>query len=338
MQTSASKSCACVISSMESAITSREMSDARIPGVACDWLSETAIVLKTRPTPPAAVTPSTTRCASSRWFRLHGIVPVHVDAIPTIRPPSRAGSMPIARKCARAGARSAPETSASRARRRRASCTGRVYVGAMVRLGLLSTARINGAILGARSSNAPFEIVAAGSRDAARAQAYAHEHGIERAHGSYDELLSDDGVDAVYIALPNALHHEWTMRALAAGKHVLVEKPYTRFPEQVDEAWDEAARRGLVLEEAYMWRHSAQTRLLCELLPQVGEVRAVHATFTGLIAREDDVRWVRELGGGALLDVGCYCVSAARLVLGRAPDEVHGEARIGRGGVDEHFA
>jgi predicted dehydrogenase len=206
----------------------------------------------------------------------------------------------------------------------------------MVRLGLLSTAGINGAILGARAADAPFEIVAVGSRDAARAQAYAHEHGIERAHGSYEELLADDGVDAVYIALPNSLHHEWTMRALSAGKHVLVEKPYTRFPEQVDEAWDEAERRGLVLEEAYMWRHAAQTKLLLDLLPRVGEIRALHATFTGNLQREDDPRWVADLGGGALLDVGCYCVSAARLLLGE-PDAVHGEPRM-RGEVDVGFA
>ena len=206
----------------------------------------------------------------------------------------------------------------------------------MVRLGLLSTAAINGAILGARGRGAPFEIVAVGSRDAARAQAYAREHRIERAHGSYEALLADDGVDAVYIALPNALHHEWTMRSLAAGKHVLVEKPYTRFPEQVDEAWDEAERRGLVLEEAYMWRHSAQTKLLLELLSQVGEIRSVHATFTANLKREDDPRWVAELGGGALLDVGCYCVSAARLLLGE-PGAVHGEARM-RGEVDIGFA
>ncbi|MDX6474640.1 MAG: D-xylose 1-dehydrogenase D-xylono,5-lactone-forming [Gaiellaceae bacterium] len=206
-----------------------------------------------------------------------------------------------------------------------------------VRFGLLSTAAINGAILGARSDDAAFEIVAVGSRDGARAERYAREHGIERAHGSYDDLLADGAVDAVYIALPNALHHEWTMRALAAGKHVLVEKPYTRLPEQVDEAWDEAERRGVVLEEAYMWRHSAQTRLLLDLLPRVGDVHALDATFTARLARDDDPRWVRELGGGALLDVGCYCVSAARLVLGE-PDAVHGEARLGRGGVDEHFA
>jgi xylose dehydrogenase (NAD/NADP) len=92
-----------------------------------------------------------------------------------------------------------------------------------VRFGLLTTAAINGAILGARADDAPFEIVAVGSRDASKAEAYAREHGIERSHGSYEALLADDGVDAVYIALPNALHHEWTMRALAAGKHVLVE-------------------------------------------------------------------------------------------------------------------
>ena len=207
----------------------------------------------------------------------------------------------------------------------------------MVRFGLLTTAGINGAILGARAADAPFEIVAVGSRDLARAQTYAHEHGIEHAHGSYEDLLADNGVDAVYIALPNALHHEWTMRALAAGKHVLVEKPYTRIPEQVDEAWDEAERRGLVLEEAYMWRHSPQTKLLLDLVPQIGEVRGVHATFTAMLTRDDDPRWVPELGGGALLDVGCYCVSAARLLLGE-PDRVHGEARIGRGGVDTQFA
>jgi len=207
----------------------------------------------------------------------------------------------------------------------------------VVRFGLLSTAAINGAILGARAADAPFEIVAVGSRDLSRAQAYAREHGIERSHGSYEELLADEGVDAVYIALPNVLHHEWTMRALAAGKHVLVEKPYTRIPEQVDEAWDEAERRSLVLEEAHMWRHSPQTKLLVELVPQVGEVRGVHVTFTAMLTREDDPRWVPELGGGALLDVGCYCVRAARLLLGE-PDRVHGEARIGRGGVDTQFA
>ena len=206
-----------------------------------------------------------------------------------------------------------------------------------IRLGLLSTADINGAILGARAGDAPFDVVAVGSRDGARAQAYAHEHGIATAHASYDALLEDGGVDAVYIALPNALHHEWTMRALAVGKHVICEKPYTRRPHEVDEAHDEADRNGLVLTEAQMWRHARQTTLLRELLPRVGELRAVHATFTGTLARVDDVRWTRDLGGGALLDLGCYCISAARLVIGSEPDRVHGEAQP-RGEVDGSFA
>jgi predicted dehydrogenase len=207
----------------------------------------------------------------------------------------------------------------------------------VIRLGLLTTARINGAILGARSAGAPFSVDAVGSRALERAEAYAREHGIARAHGSYDELLADPELDAVYIALPAALHHEWTLRALAAGKHVLVEKPYTRYAADVDEAWDEADRRGLVLTEGYMWRHSAQTRLLRELLPAVGEVQGVHASFYGILEVEDDVRFVPELGGGALLDLGCYCTSASRLVLGE-PDRVFGEATIGKGGVDVRFS
>src|SRR5580765_2568157 len=102
-------------------MTSREMSEARMPGVPCDWLSETAIVLKSSARALAASTPSPTRSASSRWLRLQGIVPVQVDATPMIGPPRRVGSIPIARKCARAGARSARSSSPVRARRRRAS-------------------------------------------------------------------------------------------------------------------------------------------------------------------------------------------------------------------------
>ena len=206
-----------------------------------------------------------------------------------------------------------------------------------VRLGLLSTAGINGAILAARSGDAPFEIVAVSSRDEARARAYAAEHGVTRSHGSYDELLGDRELDAVYIALPNALHHEWTLRALAAGKHVLCEKPYTRHPHEVNEAWYEAERRGLVLTEAYMWRHAAQTHLLQELLPRIGELQSVHVVFTGRLERADDPRWQRELGGGALLDLGCYCVGAARLVAGGEPDAFHAERTL-RGEVDVRCA
>jgi xylose dehydrogenase (NAD/NADP) len=207
----------------------------------------------------------------------------------------------------------------------------------VVRLGLLSTAAVNGAILGARGDGAPFTIDAVSSRSPSRAEAYARELEIARWYASYEELLADPRIDAVYVALPNALHHEWTMRALHAGKHVLVEKPYTRRPEQVDEAWDLAEAGGLVLQEAFMWRHSAQTRLFGALLPRVGEVQGLHATFFGILPRDADVRLDPHLGGGALLDLGCYCVNAARLVLGE-PSSVHGEPTWGGTGVDVRFA
>jgi predicted dehydrogenase len=106
----------------------------------------------------------------------------------------------------------------------------------------------------------------------------------------------------------------------------------------VAEAHDLAEGRGLVLAEAYMWRHSAQTGLLRAVLPQIRRVDAMRVSFFGILPREVDVRFVPELGGGALLDLGCYCVSAARLVLGAQPDRVYGESATGRGGVDERFA
>jgi predicted dehydrogenase len=206
----------------------------------------------------------------------------------------------------------------------------------MIRIGLLSTADIHRAHLGAVAETSP--IVAVASRNRAKAEAFAREHGIERVHGSYKELLADPELDAVVIALPNALHHEWTMRALAEGKHVLCEKPYTRHPREAQAAWDEAERRGLVLVEAFMWRHAPQTALMLELLPQLGRLYSMHATFSFRFERrDDDVRLVPALGGGSLLDVGCYCVSAFRLVAGE-PDEAYGTQVPGRGGVDWGFA
>jgi D-xylose 1-dehydrogenase (NADP+, D-xylono-1,5-lactone-forming) len=206
----------------------------------------------------------------------------------------------------------------------------------MTRIGLLSTADIHRAHLAAAAETSP--IVAVASRNRAKAEAFAREHGIERVHGSYEELLADPELDAVVIALPNALHHEWTMRALAAGKHVLCEKPYTRHPDEAEAAWDEAEQRGLVLMEAFMWRHAPQTALMLELLPELGRLYSVHATFSFRFERpDDDVRLVPELGGGALLDVGSYCVSGLRLVAGE-PDEAYGTQVSGRGGVDWGFA
>ena len=146
----------------------------------------------------------------------------------------------------------------------------------MIRWGILSTARIAQRIIdGARLSEGA-QIVAVGSRDLARAQAYADENGIPRAHGSYEDLLADPEVDAVYIPLPNSMHVPWSVRALEAGKHVLCEKPLSRHPAQVAEAFDAAARAERVLMEAFMWRFHPQTDELVRLVRSgaIGDVRS----------------------------------------------------------------
>jgi D-xylose 1-dehydrogenase (NADP+, D-xylono-1,5-lactone-forming) len=178
--------------------------------------------------------------------------------------------------------------------------------------------------------------VAIGSRDRARAEAQAAELGIERALGSYEEVLADPDVDAVYIPLPNSLHVEWSIRALEAGKHVLCEKPLSRHPEDVERAFDAAERAGRVLAEGFMWRHHPQARRLVELVPRIGELRLIRAAFSFPLADPGDVRLSRELEGGALMDVGCYCVSGSRLVAGE-PLDVAGAQVEGGDGVDARF-
>jgi predicted dehydrogenase len=207
-----------------------------------------------------------------------------------------------------------------------------------LRLGLLSTANINRQILGGVRETDCVEIVAVGSRDAAVAQAYASEHAIERAHGSYEALLEDGDVDAVYIGLPNGMHHSWALRALEAGKHVLVEKPFTRHADEVESAYAAAEAAGLVLMEAFMYRHHPQTALVRDLVADgaIGRLQAVRTVFTFPLDDLTNVRALPELDGGALMDVGCYCVSGIRLLAGE-PERVSGEQVIGTTGVDMAF-
>ncbi len=208
----------------------------------------------------------------------------------------------------------------------------------VVRWGILGTSRINEKVLAGAAIASGVAIQAVASRDAAKAAAYAASHAIPAAHGSYEDLLADPQVDAVYISLPNALHQPWTLRALEAGKHVLCEKPFSRHPVEVEEAFDLAESRGLVLMEAFMWRHSRQTRRFLELLPRIGELQAVRATFGFVLEDPTDIRLRADLAGGSLMDVGCYCVSAARLLAGQEPDRVYGEADTTADGVDTRFA
>ena len=202
-----------------------------------------------------------------------------------------------------------------------------------LRWGILSTANITDKLL---DSGTDQEFVAVGSRDGTRAEAYAREKGIARAHGSYEALLADPDVDAIYNPLPNALHVEWSIRALEAGKHVLCEKPLSRRPEDVDRAFDVAEREGRVLAEAFMWRHHPQVARARELLDDgaIGDLRIIRAHFAFPAADPDDIRLQPSLDGGGLMDVGCYCVSGCRTLAGAEPERAWAELVPGGHGVD----
>ena len=210
----------------------------------------------------------------------------------------------------------------------------------VLRWGLLGTARINRMLIPPLRASAGNRLLAVASRDAARANAYAKEWGIERAYGSYEELLADPDVDVVYVPLPNHLHAEWTIRAARAGKHVLCEKPLALSVAEVD-AMEAAARQtDVVLAEAFMYRHHPQTLKVEDLVKAgaIGGLRFVRGTFSFKLDRPEDVRLRPEWGGGCLWDVGCYPLSFARFVLGTEPVEVFGSSVVGPTGIDETFA
>jgi xylose dehydrogenase (NAD/NADP) len=205
--------------------------------------------------------------------------------------------------------------------------------------GIISTARINRLFLaGARQSD-ELQIIAVASRTTAGAEAYAREHGIDRAYGGYESLLADPEIEVVYISLPNAMHVEWAVRALEAGKHVLCEKPLSRHVSEVERAFDVASRNDRLLMEAFMYRHNPQTRRVKELVEEgaVGRLRMIRGAFSFVASDPANVRLASGLDGGALMDVGCYCVSGARLLAGE-PERVSAEQSLGGDGVDVAFA
>jgi D-xylose 1-dehydrogenase (NADP+, D-xylono-1,5-lactone-forming) len=212
-------------------------------------------------------------------------------------------------------------------------------VGDAVKWGIVSTANINAKVIPGAKASPKIDLVAVASRTQDRADAYAKEWGIERAYGSYDALLADPDVEAVYISLPNTLHCEWSIRAVEAGKHVLCEKPLSRHVEEVEAAFDAAERAGRLLSEAFMYRHSSQTKRVQQLVDEgaIGELRLIRTAFSYGLYDEDNIRLRTDVEGGALMDVGCYTVSGARL-LGGEPERVFGEARLGPSGTDWVFA
>ncbi|HEX3807975.1 MAG TPA: Gfo/Idh/MocA family oxidoreductase [Gaiellaceae bacterium] len=207
-----------------------------------------------------------------------------------------------------------------------------------VKWGIVSTADINRKVIPGAKESPKVELVGVASRTQERADAYAREWDIPRAYGTYEALLADPEIEAVYISLPNTMHCEWSIKAVEAGKHVLCEKPLSRHPNEVEAAFAAADRAGRLLSEAFMYRHNPQTKKLKELVESgaIGELRLIRSTFSYGMYDEDNIRLRTDLEGGALMDVGCYTVSGSRL-LGGEPERVWGEAWYGPSGTDWVF-
>jgi predicted dehydrogenase len=191
-------------------------------------------------------------------------------------------------------------------------------------------------------------LVAVGSRTQAKAEAFGREQGAARWYGSYEGVIGDPDVEAVYIATPHPGHAEWVIKAAEAGKHILCEKPFTMNLREAESALEAAARNRVFVMEAFMYRCHPQTARLVELVRggAIGEVRMIQATFSFKAAWNPEGRLLKnELGGGGILDVGGYCVSMSRLIAGVAmggafaePVSLQGGGKVGATGVDDYAA
>lgn len=200
-----------------------------------------------------------------------------------------------------------------------------------IRWGILSTARIGAkAVIPAIHQSNNGVVAAVASRTLDKAQAFAQENDIPKAYGSYEELIAADDIDALYIPLPNSEHGKWSMAAAEAGKPTLCEKPLTGTVEEAQKVVDFFADRDVLLAEAFMYRFHPQHDVVRQMIREgaIGELRAINATFTFYLNRDEDVRLSKELEGGGLLDVGCYCINSMRLLTGEEPDGGQAFARF----------
>ncbi len=201
---------------------------------------------------------------------------------------------------------------------------------AVVRLGILGAARIAPhAIIYPARTLAHAEVVAVAARDGARAAAFARAHHIARWTDSYAALIEDRAIDALYIPLPNSLHFAWALRALAAGKHVLCEKPLTANTAQAEALLDAASSSGRVLMEGFHNRYHPLLLRVGEIVRSgaLGRLQTVEAIFRTPSLRRDDIRFHYALGGGATMDLGCYMINLMRYVVGEEPIVMHASAR-----------
>lgn len=208
-----------------------------------------------------------------------------------------------------------------------------------IRWGVISTAHIGiKKVMPAIQNSVNGELVAIASRKLRPAKQAARQLGIPRAYGSYEELLADPEIDAIYNPLPNHLHAEWSIRAAEAGKPVLCEKPLAVDAAQAKQMVDTFAGRGLLFAEAFMYRFHPQTQHIKQLVDDgvIGDLLLMDSSFTFRVSDEKDIRLQKEMAGGSLMDVGCYCINVMRLMTGEEPDQVAANAHLGpRSGVDE---
>ncbi|WP_318615700.1 Gfo/Idh/MocA family oxidoreductase [Sporosarcina sp. YIM B06819] len=199
-----------------------------------------------------------------------------------------------------------------------------------VRWGIMSTASIakRSVIPGIQESKRNI-VEAVASRSLTTAQAFAQDLGIPKAYGNYEELLADPEIDAVYIPLPNYLHKEWTLKAAAAGKHILCEKPIALDAIEAAEMAEACQQAGVILAEAFMYRHQKRYTAIKERIANgdIGDVRAIRGVFTfNGAGNAGNIRFTKEWGGGSIYDVGCYPISAARFLLDEEPSAVTAHA------------
>jgi predicted dehydrogenase len=211
----------------------------------------------------------------------------------------------------------------------------------VVRIGVLGAARIAAnAIISPAGRSRDAVIGAVAARDPLRAKEYAAKQGIPKVAASYEELLADPEIDAIYNPLPNGLHGRWTIAALEAGKHVLCEKPFTANADEARQVAETAQRTGLVVMEAFHYRYHPLARRMLEIVEsgELGGLQVVDATFAFPLPRFNDIRYQFDLAGGAMMDAGCYAVHMVRMMGGAAtggePSVVHAEAKLHKPNVD----
>ncbi|MSO78667.1 MAG: Gfo/Idh/MocA family oxidoreductase [Acidimicrobiia bacterium] len=210
-----------------------------------------------------------------------------------------------------------------------------------LRIGTLGAAKITPSALFTPAKTVPeVEIVAIAARDRTRAEKVAAKHGIPTVHDSYDALLADPNVQAVYNPLPNGLHGRWTIAALEAGKHVLCEKPFTANAEEAERVAAVADRTGLVVMEAFHYRYHPLVARLLEIIAsgELGEIQRIETRMCFPLPpfgpTGKDIRWQLDLAGGSLMDAGCYAVHQLRTLAAAEPEVVSAEMKCARPEVD----